>query len=148
LDTTSPGPAQPELRHEVAGGEPVGDAFALLWRQILVRDLVAVGIEHVLQFVAEREAPAGVRIALVDADAQLADGLALDEGTADVGVLDQPLPVRDAGGLGISDDSRRARLRHRDHQIRFRGKLAGERTPPSTRTECKRPEIMVSGRAR
>jgi hypothetical protein len=82
-------------------------------------------------------------------DAQLADGLALDEGTTDVGVLDQPLPVRDAGGLGISDGSRRARLKHRDHQIRFRGKLAGERTPSSTRTECKRrPEIMVSGRAR
>jgi hypothetical protein len=36
---------------------------ALFGCQILVRDLVAVGVEHVLQFVAEREAPAGVRIA-------------------------------------------------------------------------------------
>ena len=63
-------------------------------------------------------------------DAQLADRLArLDEGPADVGVLDQPLPVRDAGSFGISNCRRRTRLGHRNHQIGIGRALARECPP-------------------
>ena len=43
----------------------------------------------------------------LEPDAELTDGLAgLDERAADVGVLDQPLAVRDAGLLGVADRRR------------------------------------------
>ena len=65
----------------------------------------------------------------LEPDAELADGLAgLDEGTPDVGVLDQPLPVRDAGRLGVPDRRGRARLGHRDHQVGLGRVLPGQRT--------------------
>ena len=40
-----------------------------------------------------------------------------DEGAPDVGVLDQPLAVGDAGLLRVADRGRRARLRRRHHQV-------------------------------
>ena len=63
-------------------------------------------------------------------DAALPDRLArLDEGPADIGVLDQSLPVRDAAGLGVADGGRGAGLRHRDDQVGLRRVLGGE--PPA-----------------
>ena len=63
-------------------------------------------------------------------DAALPDRLArLDEGPADVGVLDQALPVRDAAGLGVADRGRRAGLRHRDDQVGLGRVLRGQ--PPA-----------------
>ena len=60
-------------------------------------------------------------------DAELANRLAgLDEGPADVGVLDQSLPVRNARRLRVPDGGRRARLRHGDHQIRVCRILPGQ----------------------
>ena len=54
----------------------------------------------------------------LEADAALPDRLArLDEGPADVGVLDQPLAVGDAAGLRVADGGRGAGLRHRDDQV-------------------------------
>ena len=86
----------------------------------------------------------------LEPDAELPDRLAgLDEGAADVGVLDQPLPVRDPEAsaypiaAGVPDSgtgmTRSASAGHSRASVR----------PTSTRTECNlRPEIMVSGRAR
>ena len=54
----------------------------------------------------------------LEPDAELADGLAgLDEGAADVGVLDQALAVGDAGLLRVADRGRGARLGRRDDQV-------------------------------
>src|SRR5580765_3372341 len=63
----------------------------------------------------------------LEPDTELADGLrGLDEGAADVGVLDEALAVGDAGLLGVADGGRRARLGRRDDQVRVDGVLAGE----------------------
>ena len=54
----------------------------------------------------------------LEPDAELADGLAgLDEGAPDVGVLDQALPVGDAGLLGVADRGGRAGLGRGDDQV-------------------------------
>src|ERR1017187_5515117 len=54
----------------------------------------------------------------LEPDATLPDGLAgLDEGPADIAVLDQALAIRDAAALGVSDRRWGARLGHRDHQV-------------------------------
>src|SRR5437773_8351627 len=66
----------------------------------------------------------------LEPDPKLADRLAgLDEGPPDVGVLDQPLAVRDAARLRVADRGRRARLGHRDYQVGVRRMLAGKRSP-------------------
>src|SRR5262249_44902576 len=63
-------------------------------------------------------------------DAAFPDRLArLNEGPPHVGVLDQPLTVRDAAGLGIPDRSWRARFRYGDHEISVRRVLG--RKPPA-----------------
>ena len=68
----------------------------------------------------------------LEPDAELADRLArLDEGAADVGVLDQALAVRDAGLLGVADRGRGAGLRHRDDQVGLDRVLHGPGVGPS-----------------
>ena len=63
----------------------------------------------------------------LEADAELAQGLAgLDEGAADVGVLDEALAVGDAGLLGEADGGGRAGLGDGHHQVGVDGVLAGE----------------------
>src|SRR5215217_6185197 len=60
--------------------------------------------------------PQGIQL---QPDAELANRLTrLDEGPADIGVLDQSLPVRNARRLRITDGGRRARLRNGNHQVR------------------------------
>ena len=60
-------------------------------------------------------------------DTALPDRLAgLDEGAADVGVLDQALAVGDAAGLRVADGRGRAGLRHRDDQVGVRRPLGRE----------------------
>ena len=52
----------------------------------------------------------------LEPDAELAQGLAgLDEGAADVGVLDEALAERDAALQRVAGGSRGAGLGHRDH---------------------------------
>src|SRR5699024_3046606 len=81
----------------------------------VVDDHQALALDHLAQRVE------------LQTDAQLADGLAgLDEGPADVGVLDHPLPVGDAGLLGVSDGGRGAGLRCGDHQVRVDRVLPGQ----------------------
>ena len=63
----------------------------------------------------------------LEADAELAQRLGgLDEGPAHVGVLDQPLAVGDAGGLGVADGGGRAGLGGGDDQVGLDGVLAGQ----------------------
>ena len=63
----------------------------------------------------------------LEADAELAQGLGgLDEGAPHVGVLHQALPVGDAGGLGVADGGRGARLRRGDDEVGFHRVLAGQ----------------------
>ena len=63
----------------------------------------------------------------LEPDAELAQGLAgLDEGAADVGVLDEALAERDAALLGVAGGGRGARLGHRHHQVGLDRELAGQ----------------------
>ena len=63
----------------------------------------------------------------LESDAELAQGLSgLDEGPSHVGVLDQALPVVDAGGLGVTDGRRGPGLRGGDDQVRLHRVLAGQ----------------------
>ena len=63
----------------------------------------------------------------LEADAELAQGLGgLDEGAPHVGVLHQALPVGDAGGLGVADGGRGARLRRGDDEVGLHRVLAGQ----------------------
>ena len=66
----------------------------------------------------------------LEADAELAQGLGgLDEGAPHVGVLHQALPVGDAGGLGVADGGRGARLGRGDDEVGFHRVLAGQGRP-------------------
>ena len=66
----------------------------------------------------------------LEADAELAQGLGgLDEGAPHVGVLHQALPVGDAGGLGVADGGRGARLRRGDDEVGLHRVLAGQGRP-------------------
>ena len=68
----------------------------------------------------------GQRIEL-DADAVLAQVLVrLDEGAADVAVLDQALAVRDAAGAGETDGRRRAGVGDGDDHVGLDQRLAGQ----------------------
>src|SRR5262249_32799446 len=63
-------------------------------------------------------------------DATLPDRLTrLDEGPANVAVLDQALPVGDAAALRVADGGGRPRLRHRNDQVRVDWVLRGEPPP-------------------
>src|SRR6476646_152395 len=63
----------------------------------------------------------------LEPDAQLADGLARrDESAPDVGVLDQPLAVGDAGLLGVADRRGRAGLRRRHDHVGVDRVLPGQ----------------------
>ena len=66
----------------------------------------------------------------LEADAELAQGLGgLDEGAPHVGVLHQALPVGDAGGLGVADGGRGARLGRGDDEVGLHRVLAGQGRP-------------------
>ena len=63
----------------------------------------------------------------LEPDAELAQGLAgLDEGAADVGVLDEALAEGDAALLGVPGGRRGARLGDRHHQVGLDRELAGQ----------------------
>ncbi|GAB3995045.1 hypothetical protein GCM10029992_11220 [Glycomyces albus] len=63
----------------------------------------------------------------LEADAELPQRLrGLDEGAADIGVLGEALPVGDAGGLGVADSGRDARLGDADDQVGVDRVLLGE----------------------
>src|SRR5207302_77055 len=63
----------------------------------------------------------------LQSDAELADGVGgLDEGAADIRVLDQAGAVRDPGTLRETDRRRRAALRHGDDQVCVDRRFAGE----------------------
>ena len=87
----------------------------------------------------------------LEPDAELADGLArLDEGAADVGVLDQALAVGDAGLLGVADRGRACRTPGVGiTRSASTGCSRASWRPISTRASCTpRPAMVVSGRAR
>ena len=75
----------------------------------------------------------------------------LDEGAPDVGVLDQALPVRDAGLLRVPDRRRRAGLGHRDDQVgldRVLARPAGGPSRPGPRARRGRRSWCPGGRGR